>query len=120
MARKLLIIDDEKSLRSSLKAFLNIKGYEVATADNGIDGIEQAQDFKPDLLLLDLHLSEGITGLEVLRRMKLINPGLKVVVLTGFCDEEGVAGECYKLGAEKFLCKPLTAGEIKEALDAVS
>ncbi len=120
MARKLLIIDDEESLSRSLKAFLNIKGYDVAVANSGDEGIKQLSDFQPELLLLDLHLSGGMGGLDVLRKAKSIKPDLKIVVLTGFGEEEEIAKECYELGAVKFLCKPLTAKEIKEALDAIA
>lgn len=119
MKRKLLIIDDEESLSSSLKVFLSIKGYEVVTAGNGSEGIERVRDFDPELLLLDLHLAEGLSGMSVLRKAKSIKPNLNVIVLTGFGEEEEVAGECNKLGAVRFLCKPLTAYQIKEALDAI-
>lgn len=120
MKRKLLIVDDEENLSSSLKVFLGIKGYEVVTAGNGSEGIKRLKDFDPELLLLDLHLTEGLSGMGVLRKAKSIKPDLKVIILTGFGEEEDIADECNNLGAVKFLCKPLTANEIKEALDAIS
>lgn len=120
MKRKLLIVDDEESLSSSLAAFLNIKGYEVVTAANGDEGIEKIRDFNPELLLLDLHLSEGLTGIDVLKKAISIKPDLKAIILTGFGEEEKeVKDKCHRLGAVKFLPKPLTANEIKEALDAI-
>lgn len=119
MVRKLLIIDDEESLCSSLKTFLGIKGYEVNTAGSGTEGLKLLEDFKPGLLLLDLHLSEGLTGMDVLKKAKSIKPDLKVVILTGFGNNKEVTDECYRLGAAKFLSKPLTANEIKGALDAI-
>lgn len=119
MSRRLLIIDDEETLVSSLKTFLTIKGYEVAVATNGRDGIRLLGEFSPELLLLDLNLSEGITGLDVLKKTKSIKPELKIVVLTGFGDEEDVAEECLRLGAVKFLCKPLSGHQIAETLDSI-
>ncbi|MFH1868630.1 MAG: response regulator [Candidatus Omnitrophota bacterium] len=119
MARKLLIIDDEESLSASLKAFLSLKGYDVRVAHNGEEGLEEAARFLPELLLLDLHLVGGMTGTDTLKKAKSIIPGLKVVVLTGFGDEEEIASQCYSLGASKFLCKPLTATEIKNVLDEI-
>ena len=117
--RRLLIIDDEEGLRSSLKTFLSIKGYEAVAVGSGEEGIKQIEEFKPGLLLLDLHLSEGLTGVDVLRKVKFIDPDLKVVILTGFGDEDDVADECHGLGALKLLSKPLSANEIKKALDAI-
>lgn len=119
MARKLLIIDDEETLSNSLKTFLNLKGYEVCVANTGEDGLRQIKDFSPELLLLDLHLAGGITGIEVLKKARPVKADLKIVVLTGFGDEEEIAQQCYDLGAAKFLCKPLTATEIKNALDEI-
>ena len=119
MPKKLLIIDDEQNLAKSLSVSFKIKGYAVSSAANSTDGLRLVREFIPDLLLLDLHLSEGKTGLDVLREAKAIRPDLKVIVLTGFGDEDGVEDECFRLGAVKFLPKAFTITKLIEEIDSV-
>jgi DNA-binding NtrC family response regulator len=119
MPKKLLIIDDEENLAKSLCASFKIKGYEVSSASKSAEGLRLVKEFIPDVLLLDLHLSEGKTGLDVLREAKAIKPDLKVIVLTGFGDEEGVEDECFRLGAIKFLPKAFTITKLIEEIESV-
>ena len=105
MPRKLLIIDDEVNLVKSLSISFKIKGYDVAAANNSADGLRLVKEFNPDLMLLDLHLSEDKTGIDVLREARELKPDLKVIILTGFGDEEGVEKECFKLGGGKIFAK---------------
>jgi len=117
--RKILIIDDEQTLRNSIKTFLDASGYQAQSAANSTEGLRILKDFNPEMLLLDLHLTEGLTGIDMLKEIKKVKPDVKVVVLTGFGDDDDVEGECYKAGACLFLCKPLTLFQIKEALDKI-
>ena len=119
MNKKLLIIDDEENLAKSLSVSFKIRGYEVSSAITSADGLKLVKDFNPDILLLDLHLSEGKTGLDVLREAKAIKPDLKVIILTGFGDEEGIEDECFRLGAVKFLPKAFTITKLIEEIDSV-
>lgn len=111
--RKLLIIDDEEGLHSSLTTFLNIRRYETLAAASGEEGIEHIKEFKPELLLLDIHLSGGATGIEVLRAAMSIKPGLKVAILTGFGDEEEIIDECQGLGRTNFCPNRLAQTRLK-------
>jgi ActR/RegA family two-component response regulator len=117
--KRLLIIDDEENLAKSLSVSFKVRGYDVSSAITSADGLRLVKEFNPDILLLDLHLSEGKTGLDVLREAKVIKPALKVVVLTGFGDEEGVEDECFRLGAIKFLPKAFTISELIEEIGSV-
>jgi DNA-binding response OmpR family regulator len=119
MPKKLLIIDDEENLAKSLKASFQIRGYEVSLALNSTEGLNLVKEFNPEILLLDLHLSEGKTGLDVLREARAIKLSLKVIVLTGFGDEEGVEDECFRLGAIKFLPKAFTITKLIEEIESV-
>ena len=120
MSRKLLIIDDEVNLVKSLNISFKIKGYDVATANNSIDGLRLVKEFSPELLLLDLHLSEERTGIDVLREARTLRPDLKVIILTGFGDEEGVEKECLRLGAVKFLPKAFTITQLIHEVDSIA
>ncbi|MEK7850924.1 MAG: response regulator, partial [Deltaproteobacteria bacterium] len=68
MAKTILIIDDEESIRTSLKGALEDEGFDVITAANGEDGIRKASDELPDLILLDIWMP-GIDGIETLNRL---------------------------------------------------
>ncbi len=100
---KILIIDDEKIVTDALKTVLTGKGYAVATAADGMSGIEIFRQFKPDIVILDRDMPK-MTGSEVFKRIKIESPDSKILILTGYADPEG--GEKYmKLGADAFLSK---------------
>ncbi|HLB05770.1 MAG TPA: response regulator, partial [Thermodesulfobacteriota bacterium] len=82
MAKTILIIDDEKSIRASLKGALEDEGFEVLTAPDGESGIARASDELPDLILLDIWMP-GIDGIETLNRLKRLLPKLPVVMMSG-------------------------------------
>lgn len=118
MTKKLLIVDDEEIVCDSLKRCLAVLGgYEVTTATNSTGAFRLIEEFNPDILLLDLHLPQGLNGIQILERLRQTNPDLKVVMMTGFGEEENIADECLRLGAVKFLYKPLKVADIKRQLD---
>ncbi|MFH1479581.1 MAG: response regulator [Candidatus Omnitrophota bacterium] len=114
---KILIIDDEETLLANIGDFLKARGYEVLISGNGKDGVEIIKSENPELLLLDLHLKEGPTGIQILRVAKTINPDLKVIVLTGFGEEEDARKECISLGASNFMSKPASLRELIEIIE---
>ncbi len=114
---KILIVDDEESLSSNIGDFLKTKGYTVFTATNGKDGVEIVRKENPQVLLLDLHLKEGATGIQVLRVAKTINPELKVIVLTGFGEEEDAKKQSMSLGASAFLSKPTSLKGLVQTIE---
>lgn len=119
MKKKLLIVDDEEILCNSLKTFLSIKGYEVVTALNGAEAFKLIEEFNPGFVLLDLCLPGEFSGLDILKKAKAARPDLKVVMITGSGRQDEIEKECSRLGAGRFLYKPLTADEMKNALDQV-
>ena len=120
MKRKLLIVDDEELMRKSLKTCLTIKGYEVETAQDSDEAFKLIEEFNPDIMLLDLYLQKGLSGIEILKRAKAMKPDLKVVMQTGFGEQKQIEQDCIRLGALKFLYKPMRANEITEELDKVT
>lgn len=102
---KILVIDDEESIRLLLKVSLTHKGYEVVLAENGEKGIEVFKREKPPIVLTDIKMP-GIDGIEVLRRIKEIDPETEVIVITAHGDMES-AIQCLQLDASDFIIKPL-------------
>ena len=80
VASRILVVDDELGPRESLRMLL--KGtYEIRTAENGPSALAQLPDYKPDLVILDIKMPE-MSGLEVLRRVKEVDPAIEVVMIT--------------------------------------
>ena len=117
MNNKLLIVDDEDVLLRSLKPYFTRKGYVVFTALKGEDGLELLKVEDPDLMILDLHLKEGIQGVEVLKQAIALKPTLKIAVVTGFGKDDDVIKMCLDLGAKAVLKKPITLDVLKEELE---
>lgn len=106
---KILIIDDEYSIRWSFERALKRHGYDYALAENGLKGLELYQSFKPDLVLVDIRMPE-IDGLKVLSEIKRQDPDALVIVMTAYTDMETTIS-AMKLGAYDFLSKPFNINE---------
>ena len=78
----ILIVDDEPSIVQSLSGLLTDEGFEVTTAGNGYEALQQIEAIVPDLVLLDIWMP-GIDGLETLKEIKKSNPGIHVIMITG-------------------------------------
>ena len=130
---KILIIDDERGIRNTLREILGDEGHEVDVAENGQQGLEMAQAKAYDLIYSDIKMPE-MDGLEVLKALKEPTPSLPegketessetpVVMITGHGDVE-TAVQALKLGAYDFLLKPLDLNRIlittKNALESKS
>ncbi|MEW6412971.1 MAG: sigma-54 dependent transcriptional regulator [Candidatus Zixiibacteriota bacterium] len=102
---RLLIVDDEQSQRDLLKGFLTKKGFEVHTAESGEAALEQYHKIFAPLALVDLKMP-GISGLELLDRLREINPFVQVIVLTAFGSVE-TAVQAMRSGAFDYLTKPI-------------
>ncbi len=116
--RKILIVDDEPSLRDGLQTYLELEGYSVDTAESA----EQALDMNPeayDLILLDIMLG-GISGIEMARRLKARpdTAAVPVIFLTARdSDDDMVAG--LELGADDYIAKPYSARNVVARIAAV-
>jgi len=107
----ILVIDDEESMRDSCSQVLTKDGHHVDTAENGMVGLEKIKAFKPDLVLVDLKMP-GISGMEVLEKISVIDPTIVAVVITGYANLES-AIDAFKRGAYDFLPKPFTPDELR-------
>lgn len=108
---RVLVIDDEESMRDSCCLILAKEGFETDSAQNGKIGLEKARKISPDFVLIDLKMP-GIGGLDVLDQIKQINPDIIPIVITGYATVES-AVEAMKRGAYDFLPKPFTPEELR-------
>ena len=108
---KILIIDDEASIRDSCTQVLSKEGYATDTAEDGSIGLEKVKKAKPDLVLVDLKMP-GISGMEVLESLQEIDPDIVSIVITGYATIES-AVEAMKLGAYDYIPKPFTPDELR-------
>jgi DNA-binding NtrC family response regulator len=116
---RVLVIDDEESIRDLLKDFLETRGLEVVTASNGETGLSLLKEDKFDLFLLDL-MMPGISGLDVLREITAEKIEIPSIVITAHATVQ-TAVEAMKLGAFDYITKPFNLEElfiaIQRALD---
>lgn len=117
--KKVLIIDDTKNIRVLLSTCLELRGYNVITADNGIEALKIIQDNKVniDLIFLDIRMP-GISGTEVLKIIKSTRSNCPVIIMTAFATVKN-AIECTKLGALVYLQKPFSPERINSVLDEI-
>ena len=104
MKPRVLIMDDEDAVRSSLRMIFEYEGYEVLLAANGPVGLKIAEQEQPDLVFLDIKMPQ-MDGLEVLKKLKERDGSPPVVILSGHGTVK-TAVEAVKLGAFDFIEKP--------------
>ena len=119
---KILIIDDERSIRNSLKEILADEGYEVDVAENGVQGCAMVDKEKYSVIFCDIKMPE-MDGMEVLDRLATMGVDSAVIMISGHGDID-TAVECIKKGAFDFIQKPLDLNRIlitiKNATEKVS
>lgn len=106
---KILVVDDEHSVRWAFEKALQKAGYEVMLAENGIKGLSLFESFKPDITLVDIRMPE-MDGLQMLKRIREKDPEAQVIVMTAYTDMETTIS-AMKLGAYDFLSKPFNIDE---------
>lgn len=113
---KILVIDDEPSITSSIKYGLEKEGYTVITADNGTDGCEMAKNEKPDVVVLDVMLP-GLDGYEVCRMIRA-DLTVPIIMLTAKGEEiDKVVG--LEVGADEYVTKPFSMRELQARIKAM-
>ena len=109
-AGRILIADDDESMRRILSQVLQEEGYSCVVTATGKDALEMTRQQDFDLVLLDLKMP-GITGLEVLSTLNQAHSNICLIVVTGVIDE-GIITECMKLGASGCIIKPFRLEEV--------
>ena len=111
---RILIVDDEKNIVSSLTNILSDEGYEVSISGDGVEALELIQKDPPDLVILDIWLP-GMDGIEVLKTLKSYNLGVEVLIMSGHGTID-TAIKATKLGAQDFIEKPFSLDRITESI----
>lgn len=116
MTTRILLIDDHSLLRSGIRLLLERQAdFEVvAEAGDGIEGVKRAQQFKPDVILLDLNMP-GLSGLETLQLLVQDNPGTAVIILT-VSEESDELAQALRDGARGYLIKNIEGDALAAAI----
>ena len=114
MDEKLLIVEDEDTLCTSLQRVFAREGYEVDIADSAESAFKLLEHKSYDLIITDIILP-GISGIELLAKYRKTNPAQKVIIITAFASLT-TAVESLKVGACDFIVKPLMHDEMKRAV----
>ncbi len=117
--KRILIVDDEQSMREMLAILLKKEGFAIETAGSRAEAAKALAGEPVDLVLTDVRLPDG-DGLEVLRHVKAASPGTGVIVMTAYGTTE-TAVAARKLGAEAYLLKPFDVDEVRVVIrDAIA
>ena len=107
---RILVVDDERKIRTILARLLRDEGYEVADADSGPEAMEVAKAFRPDLVLMDLSMP-GMDGIEAMAAISESVPGAETIIMTAYGSIES-AVEAMRRGALDYLTKPFDNDEL--------
>ena len=119
MAKKILIVDDEKDFIDTLAERLTAKGFKIIEAFNGKDGLEKAHTEKPDMILLDVTMPE-MDGFDVCRKLKIDEnyKNIPIIMLTAkFQPNDVEFGK--EMGADAYLTKPLELETLSHKIEAL-
>ena len=117
MKPQILVIDDDESIRRTLRLCLEAADYSVSMAASGEAGLALAKKQPPDLALVDLRLG-GMDGLAVTRALSQEAPGAQVVIMTAYATIDN-AVEAMRTGAADYLAKPFTPAAVKHVVARV-
>ena len=114
---KIMVVDDEKDIRISLKNLLEAQGYQVIMAEDGDQYLQLVKKEKPDLVMLDI-LMVRKDGVQTLKELMQANPKEKVIMVT-VVGQEQVIKEAMKAGASDYILKPFDFENILETVKRV-
>jgi two-component system response regulator PilR (NtrC family) len=118
---KILAIDSEDIILKSIRKVFNYDDkaeYIITTCNTAMDGLKLVRNDIYNLILLDLAMP-GINGIELLRRIKKINPDIPIVILSGYSSKNSYS-DVISNGAENLLLKPFTIAELKSVVSNIS
>ncbi|MDQ7822636.1 MAG: response regulator [Candidatus Eremiobacteraeota bacterium] len=114
MNAKILVVDDDPSMRDTVTVVLEDEGFDVIAAANGFEAIEKIKESSFDLLICDIRMA-GMDGLETLAALRKSQPELRSIIMTGYASEEDPV-RAIKLGVDDYLYKPFDAQEFLKSV----
>lgn len=102
--RRMLVVEDDRDVSECLVQFFSGRGFEVGSAFSGEEALDRLAQNQVEVVLLDI-LLPGLTGLEVLRRLKQLQPQVKVVMVSGL-DHDDLRWQARRYGASDYVTKP--------------
>ena len=116
---KLMTVDDSDIIKNKIaKTALNSDFEVVAKASDGLEAVHLFQEYRPDIITMDLTMPK-MDGLECIRRLKGIDPNVKILVVSALADK-ATALEALKLGAVGFVVKPFSDEQLSQALAKIT
>lgn len=114
MSQKILIVDDQFGIRLLLNEVLQKEGYRTFQAANGIQALDIAKKYSPDLVLLDMKIP-GMDGIEILKRLKDHNQDIAVIIMTAY-GELDMIQKAKELGALTHFAKPFDIDDLRSTV----
>jgi DNA-binding response OmpR family regulator len=118
LAHRVLIVDDEATLRRALRVGLAARGFEVMEAGNGNEALTIVAAEQCDAVLMDINMPE-LDGIEACRRIRHIRPALQILIIS-VRDGEEDKQRAFEAGANAYFTKPFTLREVIARLDAIA
>jgi len=110
---RVLVVDDDEGVRLTLKHVLTARGYKVSLALNGLEALEQAQSFAPDVVLTDM-LMPKFDGIETIQHLKKRHPDLTIIAMSGGARRgaSDILSEAIAAGADHCVAKPFNLAHL--------
>jgi two-component system, NtrC family, response regulator AtoC len=118
MTVAVLVVEDEPALARNIARFLETSGFQAHTAGSAEEALREVETFKPEAVLLDFNLP-GMNGLQAIARLRELDPGVKILMMTGQASVE-LAVDAMKAGAQDFLTKPVSLSKLRLMLDKLA
>lgn len=115
MGASILLVEDEPGIQLAIRGLLRREGHETRVASRGKEALDLLAEDEFDLVLTDLSLPDGITGLDLVRHIGKHRPGTPVVLITAFGSED-VAQQAIAAGAFDYVPKPFNNDEIRDVV----
>ena len=112
---RVLVVDDEPSVVDVFREFLGGQGYELTVAGNGEEAVKNIPTLRPDIILTDINLP-GLSGLEVMRFAKSVDPEIAVIVVTGYASASS-AIDALRQGAYDYVTKPFDLDDVHQIVE---
>ena len=113
-AGKVLVVDDEPEVRLVLSEFLESRGFEVTAAESGAQALAMVDEVKPHVVLLDVTMPQ-MDGIETLKRLAALKPGLPIIMVTANADVE-ITSKLLGMGAADYIPKPFDLDYLGQAV----